>query len=117
MKIDYYFKNVENEIIKNDIIANKDNDIISFYIDNDVFKIDTKSNILRKENNESLLILKFNKNKKEIGSYYIKELDNIFDVKIETELIENNNQYYVKYIMWLDDELIGNFELKIGYKE
>lgn len=55
MKINYYFKNVDNIIKKNNIKAKKDNDIITFIVEKDVFKLDIKNNILRKENNESLL--------------------------------------------------------------
>lgn len=117
MKINYYFKNVDSVTEKKEINVDKSLDLLSFNIDQDIFKIDIKNDVLRKENNDSLLILKFNKNKKENGSYYIKELDSIFDVKIKTNHKDKEDKYHVNYTMWLDDELIGDFELKIEYKE
>lgn len=117
MYLNYYFKNVDNEINKDKIKYNKDNNMITFKIDNDSFLIDLKEDIIRKENNDSMMILKFNDKKNENGSYYIKELDSIFDLKTKTHLIDKNDKYHVKYKMWLDDELIGDFEIKIEYKE
>lgn len=117
MKINYYFKNVDDEIKKNNVKVSKNDNLLIFKIDDDYFKIDIKNNILLKKNNESKLLLKFSKNKLEDGSYYIKELDSIFDTKIKTEMIDKKDKFHIKYKMWLDGELIGDFELKIEYKE
>lgn len=116
--INYYFENSEEKIIKKNLNFSMNDNIITFEVENDRINIDLVNNILEKENNESILKLKFNENKEELGSYYIKELNGNFDIYVETlKLNKTNEQYIVEYKLKIDNELLGNFILKIEIME
>ena len=63
-------------------------------------------------------IFNFINNKFVECKYYIKELDFYMEAKIKTnKLIYKDNKLEIKYELYLQDEYIGKFELKITVKE
>ena len=116
--INFYLKN-NDEIIKRKIpLYNKESNILKFDIDNDKYKIDLEKYILYKDNNESTLNFKFNEKKETNGTYYIKDININMDARIKTKkLVYKDNKLEIDYELYLQDEYIGNFELKIEVKE
>ena len=89
-----------------------------FNIDNDKYKIDLDKYTLYKDNSESTLNFIFNDKKETNGTYYIKELDFYMEAKIKTnKLIYKDNKLEIDYELYLQEEYIGKFELKIEVKE
>lgn len=114
---------VINEEVNNnykDIECSYSNDKYSFKIENDFFNItvDNKKVLFVKENDNSILKLELVNNKKTDGTYYIKQLDSIIDVKAEC-IFQNvlKDKIEVKYKLWLQDEYTGEFCFKILLKE
>ena len=117
--IDFYLKNNDENITKENINAKSKNNQLTFEIENDKYVIERGKNVsLKKENSESLLEFIFINNKCVEGKYYIKELDFYMDAKVKTnELVNAKNIINIKYELQLQDEFIGNFELLIKVKE
>ena len=116
--INFYLKNNDEVIKKNIDVYTKKKNTLKFNIDNDKYKIDLDEFIVEKENSESRLCFMFSDTKETKGTYYIKELDFYMDAKIETnKLIYKDNKLDIKYELYLQDEYIGKFELKIEVKE
>ena len=116
--ISFYLKN-NDETIKRDNIDYKikNNDLL-FSIDNDKYKINLDKYTLYKDNSESTLDFIFNDKKETKGTYYIKELDFYMDARIKTnKLIYKNNKLEINNELYLQDEYIGKFILKITVKE
>ena len=114
---------VINEEVNNnykDIECSYSNNKYSFKIENDFFNItvDNKKVLFVKENDNSILKLELINNKKNDGTYYIKQLDSIIDVKAES-IFQNilKDKIEVKYKLWLQDEYTGEFCFKILLKE
>lgn len=112
-------KNIEIKLItnENNIIQSIEalvNGNIIKYNDNDInvtLKKDNDNIVMIRENNEYRLKFKFNKSKKEIGSYLLKENNILFDLEILTkELIIDENKIYILYEL---NEEIREFELNI----
>lgn len=116
--ISFYLKN-NDEVIKKDISTYKiEKNKLKFNIDNDKYKIDLDKFIIEKDNNESRLCFMFDDKKETKGTYYIKDMDFYMDAKIKTnKLIYKDNKLDIKYELYLQDEYIGKFELKIEVKE
>ncbi len=116
--ISFYLKN-NDEVIKKDIPIYKiEKNKLKFNIDNDKYKIDLDKFIIEKDSIESRLCFMFSEKKETNGTYYIKELDFYMEAKIKTnKLIYKDNKLEIKYELYLQDEYIGKFELKIEVKE
>lgn len=116
--ITFYLKN-NDEVIKKDIPTYKiEKNKLKFNIDNDKYKIDLDKFIIEKDSIESRLCFMFSDKKETNGTYYIKELDFYMEAKIKTnKLIYKDNKLEIKYELYLQDEYIGKFELKITVKE
>lgn len=116
--ISFYLKNNDEIIKKNvDNYKLKKNEL-TFNIDSDEYKINFEKYILEKNNNDSILKFIFNDKKETKGTYYIKELDFYMDAKIKTnKLIYKDNKLEINYELYLQEEYIGKFELKIAVKE
>ena len=113
---------INDEINNNykDIECNYSNNKYSFKIEEDIFNIavENKKVLFIKENNNSILKLELIGNKKTEGSYYIKKLDSIIDVKVESiNQILSNEKIEVTYKLWLQDEYTGEFCFKLLLKE
>lgn len=117
--IDFYLKNNDENITKENINAKLKNNQLTFEIENDKYVVERGKNILlKKENSESLLEFNFINNKFVECKYYIKELDFYMDAKVKTtEMVNTKNIINIKYELQLQDEFIGNFELLIKVKE
>ncbi len=116
--INFYLKNNDETIKKDNIESVFKKNTLKFNIGNDKYKIDLDKFILEKDNNESRLCFIFSDKKDTKGTYYIKELDFYMDAKIKTsKLIYKDNKLDIKYELYLQDEYIGKFELKIEVKE
>lgn len=116
--ISFYLKN-NDEVIKRDNIDSKikKNELL-FNIDNDKYKIDLDKYILYKDNSESTLNFIFNDKKETNGTYYIKEMNFYMGAKIKTnKLIYKDNKLEIDYELYLQEEYIGNFKIKIEVKE
>ena len=116
--ISFYLKNNE-EILKKDNIESKiKKNTIKFNIDNDNYKIDLNQFVLEKENSESRLCFIFSDKKETNGTYYIKDMDFYMEARIKTnKLVYKDNKLDIDYELYLQDEYIGKFELKITVKE
>ena len=114
---------VINEEVNNnykDIECSYSNDKYSFKIENDFLNItvDNKKVLFVKENDNSILKLELIGNKKTEGTYFIKQLDSIIDVKVESiNQIISNEKIEVTYKLWLQDEYTGEFCFKLLLKE
>ena len=113
---------INDEINNNykDIECNYSNNKYSFKIEEDIFNIavENKKVLFIKENNNSILKLELIGNKKTEGTYYIKKLDSIIDVKVESiNQILSNEKIEVTYKLWLQDEYTGEFCFKLLLKE
>ena len=116
--ISFYLKN-NDEVIKRDNIDSKikKNELL-FYIDNDKYKIDLDKYTLYKDNSESSLNFIFNDKKETNGTYYIKDMKFYMDARVKTnKLIYKDNKLEIDYELYLQDEYIGNFKIKIEVKE
>lgn len=119
-KIDLKLKNNDETIIKENINGDKKNNVLSFKYDNESIKIDiNKDNIvMHKDNSESILSFNFIKNKKTVCEYFIKELNFYIDTKVLTnEILINDNQIYIEYELWLQDDYTGKFIYDLKLKE
>ena len=116
--ISFYLKN-NDEVIKRDNIDYKiKNNELIFTIDKDKYKINLDKYILNKDNSESTLNFIFDDKKEKKGTYYIKDMDFYMDARIKTnKLIYKDNKLEIDYELYLQDEYIGKFVLKITVKE
>ena len=116
--ISFYLKN-NDEIIKKDNIESKiKKDELLFEIDKDKYKINLSKFILNKDNKESTLKFIFDDKKETKGTYYIKDMNFYMDARIKTnKLIYKDNKLDIDYELYLQDEYIGKFRLKIKVKE
>lgn len=116
--INFYLKNNDETIKRDNIESDIKKNRIKFNVDNDKYRIDLDQFVLEKDNSESRLCFMFNDKKETKGTYYIKELDFYMDARIKTnKLIYKDNKLEIKYELYLQDEYIGKFELKITVKE
>lgn len=117
--LDFYIKNNDEETSKNNIKYKLINNKLIFNIDDDNYSVERKNNVqIRKENTESILDFNYINNKETIGTYYIKELNFYMDARIKTnKLISDDNNIEIDYELYLQDEYIGNFKIKIIVKE
>ena len=116
--INFYLKNNDEIIKKNISIYNKERNILKFNIENDKYKIDLNKFTLYKDNSESTLNFIFNDKKETIGTYYIKDMNFYMDAKIKTnKLLYKDNKLEIDYELYLQDEYIGKFKLKLEVKE
>ena len=112
INIEIKLKTDEQNIIQN-IEATVNGNIIRYNDSNiEVTVKKDKNNItMIRENNEYRLKLKFNKNKKEIGNYLLKDNNMLLNLEILTkELIIKEDYIYILYEL---NEEIREFELSI----
>ena len=117
--LDLFIKNQEAEFNYNDIPGIIKNNNIIFEVNEDKYLVSKGNSLsLKKENKESILLFNFNINKKEKCAYYIKEMNLYLDCEVKAlEMINKDNKIYVKYILWLQDELIGEYEIRMVIKK
>ena len=95
------YKNKSIKISKNNIAYLKNNDKILFEVDGDKFEINFKNFSLKKENNDSVFYIDNNK-----SSLKLKEINQTFDIKIESiNINKDDNKYIINYKLESDEEL------------
>lgn len=117
--VDLYIKNNDEELSFTNIDCIYKNNKLIFSINEDNYDITKKDNIIfHKENKESIIDFEFKDNALTKGTYFIKDLNFYMDAKINTiKYIVENNNIDIEYKLWLQDEEIGEFILKIKVKE
>lgn len=118
--VDFNIQNNDEKFSKNNVEAKYKDNELSFKYDNESIKISiNKDNIImQKENNESLLVFNFTENKKTDCEYFIKELNFYIDTKVLTNKLSiDENNIYIEYELWLQDEYSGKFTYVINIKE
>jgi len=113
---------IEVATVTYDLIGKKGNDILE-YNENDELHtkviITKKENIIEliRENQEALITFYFDKEKKSIGIYHLKEEKVNFDMDIYTDLLEyNKDDMHIKYHLEIEKENIGTFDLNITWR-
>ncbi|MBP3634836.1 MAG: hypothetical protein J6J17_00035 [Bacilli bacterium] len=119
--VDLMIKN-NDEVIKKENIKAKyiENKELEFKYENESIKMTfNKDNIImKKDNNESLIIFNFILKRKTDSKYFIKDLNFYIDTEIFTnELIIEKNKLYIEYELWLSNEKTGIFKYQIDIKE
>lgn len=101
------YSNLNNIEENNDFLAIKDDNVIKYTdLENNKMIIDTKNNIIERENNDYLFKIKLNDNKIEIT---VKKLNRILEKDIETMLISlTKKRYLVRYLL-LDEKIINEY--------
>lgn len=117
--VDLYIKNNDEELSFTNIDCIYKNNKLIFSINEDKYDITKKENIIfHKENKESIIDFEFKDNVLTKGTYFIKDLNFYMDANIKTiKYIVENNIIDIEYKLWLQDEEIGEFILKIKVKE
>ncbi len=117
--VDLYIKNNDEELSFTNIDCIYKNNKLIFSINEDNYDITKKENIIfHKENKESIIDFEFKDNVLTKGTYFIKDLNFYMDANIKTiKYIVENNIIDIEYKLWLQDEEIGEFILKIKVKE
>ena len=117
--VDLYIKNNDEELSFTNIDCIYKNNKLIFSINEDNYDITKKENIIfHKENKESIIDFEFKDNALTKGTYFIKDLNFYMDANIKTiKYIVENNIIDIEYKLWLQDEEIGEFILKIKVKE
>ena len=117
--VDLYIKNNDEELSFTNIDCIYKNNKLIFSINEDNYDITKKENIIfHKENKESIIDFEFKDNALTKGTYFIKDLNFYMDANIKTiKYIVENNNIDIEYKLWLQDEEIGEFVLKIKVKE
>ena len=118
--IDYKIKNNEEDLIKKNIDAMYENNIITFKDEEDSIKliINNDNITMVKDNLSSKTTLNFILNKKTDSEYEIKLLNTIIDLKVLTNKLEiSKERIYIEYEIWFDSEYSGKFKYEINIKE
>ncbi len=97
------------------------NDNLITYKDSSAFiniLLSKNSISIKRENKEFLLELKFKKDSKQHGNYFIKDIKLNFDVYTKTKkLTINSNKIIVEYELYLKDELSDVFVYTIEWSD
>lgn len=119
-KVNLKLKNNDETIFKENIDGDKKNNVLSFKYDNESIKIDINDDniVMHKDNDESMLSFNFIKNKKTECKYFIKQLNFYIDTSILTnEILIKNDQIYIEYELWIQDEYSGSFIYDLQIKD
>ena len=101
-----------NGIKKDSIITYKDdNSLVSITILDDIVSI-------KRENNDMIQNLKFEKDKQHLTNYYIKDLNMDIIIKTNTNnLIISNNNIRVEYDLFMNDEFSDTFTFALEWSD
>lgn len=101
-----------NGIKKDSIITYKDdNSLVSITILDDIVSI-------KRENNDMIQNLKFEKDKQHLTNYYIKDLNMDIIIKTNTnDLIISNNNIRVEYDLFMNDEFSDTFTFALEWSD
>lgn len=72
---------------------------------------------MKRETKEYEIKMLFDTNAETSGIYNIYDLNIIMDLKVQTKKIEiNNNNIVIMYSLKINNEFIGNYDLKLEYE-
>ena len=104
------YKDIEYTKKDNKLLFNTKDDSYEFIIDKTIKMI--------KDNKDSKISLLFDKDKKTSGLYEIKDINTSFNLNIVTNNLEINEKLVIiDYVLYIEDEKTGNFNIKITIKE
>ena len=104
------YKDIEYTKKDNKLLFNTKDDSYEFIIDKTIKMI--------KDNKDSKISLLFDKDKKTSGLYEIKDINTSFNLNIVTNSLEINEKLVIiDYVLYIEDEKTGNFNIKINIKE
>ena len=104
------YKDIEYTKKDNKLLFNTKDDSYQFIIDKTIKMI--------KDNKDSKISLLFDKDKKTSGLYEIKDINTSFNLNIVTNSLEINEKLVIiDYVLYIEDEKTGNFNIKINIKE
>ena len=104
------YKDIEYTKKDNKLLFNTKDDSYEFIIDKTIKMI--------KDNKDSKISILFDKDKKTSGLYEIKDINTSFNLNIVTNNLEINEKLVIiDYVLYIEDEKIGNFNIKITIKE
>ena len=104
------YKDIEYTKKDNKLLFNTKDDSYEFIIDKTIKMI--------KDNKDSKISILFDKDKKTRGLYEIKDINTSFNLNIVTNNLEINEKLVIiDYVLYIEDEKTGNFNIKINIKE
>lgn len=104
------YKDIEYTKKGNKLLFNTKDDSYEFVIDKTIKMI--------KDNKDSKISILFDKDKKTSGLYEIKDIDTSFNLNIVTNNLEINEKLVIiDYVLYIEEEKTGNFNIKINIKE
>ncbi len=104
------YKDIEYTKKGNKLLFNTKDDSYEFIIDKTIKMI--------KDNKDSKISILFDKDKKTSGLYKIKDINSSFNLNIVTNNLEINEKLVIiDYVLYIEDEKTGNFNIKITIKE
>lgn len=104
------YKDIEYTKKGNKLLFNTKDDSYEFVIDKTIKMI--------KDNKDSKISILFDKDKKTSGLYEIKDINTSFNLNIITNNIEINEKLVIiDYVLYIEEEKTGNFNIKINIKE
>lgn len=102
------FKGINYTKKGNKLLFNTDEDKFEFIIGDTIKMI--------KENKESKISMLFDNNNKSSGLYEIKKLNTTFNLNIITKSLEINEKLVIiDYVLYIEEEKAGIFNLKINF--
>ena len=105
------FTNLNNIEENNEFLAIKDDNLIKYIdLENNKMIIDTKNNIIIRENNDYLFNMDFVNEKITIT---MKKLNKEFDKDIKTVHISNTTKEYLVRYMLTDEKIINEYYVKL----
>ena len=104
------FTKLDNVEENNKFLAIKDDYVIKYFdLENNKMVIDTKNNIITRENNDYLFNLDFNNN---IITIKMKKLGKTFKKDIKTMVVSLKKKEYLVRYMLKDEEIINEYYVK-----
>lgn len=104
------YKDIEYTKKGNKLLFNTKDDSYEFVIDKTIKMI--------KDNKDSKISILFDKDKKTSGLYEIKDINTSFNLNIVTNNLEINEKLVIiDYVLYIEEEKTGNFNIKINIKE
>lgn len=117
--VDFKIENNDEKQEKSNIEAKYKDKNLKFNYDEESIEILIKKNniIMKKENNDSIIVFDFNLDKKTETEYKMKNLNLYIDTKILTKKLNiSSDKIYIEYELWLSDEYMGLFKYNIDIK-
>ena len=117
--LDIYIKNDDGITTYKDIEYTKKGNKLLFNTKDDSYELIIDETIkMTKDNKDSKISILFDKDKKTSGLYEIKDINTSFNLNIVTNNLEINEKLVIiDYVLYIEDEKTGNFNIKITIKE